>query len=355
MRTSSRWLFTLLSVVSAPLLYLIFAASAHANTLQSAAPQAMIDALSRANAAVVGVQVTAAEGARSSERLGSLRQGSGVVIGPDDLVLTIGYLMLEAQQIEVITQDNKVIPASAVAYDLATGFGLLKPLLPLPGISPAPLGSTQDLQAGELLMAVTGASTDGDEGEVNMALLVSKRAFSGNWEYHLDTALFTSPPIMSGNGHHSGAALFNQHGELMGIGSLFVMDVMGQNRRRPGNMFVPVDLLKPILAELQQSGSSQLSHRPWLGLTSSDEEGRVQILRVSEDSPAALAGLAAGDVVLAVDDSTVTTLESFYKKLWARAAPDAEVKLTVLQGAEIKTIVLRAQDRMLTLKKASGI
>jgi S1-C subfamily serine protease len=314
----------------------------------------MIDALAKANAAVVGVKVTATEGARSSDTLGQRRLGSGVLIAQDGLILTIGYLMLEAEQIEIVTQDNKTLPARAVAYDLATGFGLLRPLLPLRGISAVKLGTSRDLQPGEPLMAMTGAQAD-DDGDVSLTLLVSKRAFSGNWEYHIETALFTSPPIQASGGNHSGAPLFNHKGELVGIGSLFVADATGENRRLPGNMFVPVDLLRPILGELQRSGTTVKSRRPWLGLTSSDQGGRIQIMRVSQDSPAQLAGLEAGDVVLAVDGARVTTLEAFYKKLWDRAAPDAEIKLTVLQGAEVKTIVLRAQDRLLTLKKPTGI
>ena len=244
-----------------------------------------------------------------------------------------------------------------MAYDLATGFGLVRPLLPLrasSNVSVAVLGSSQSAQPGEALMAVTGPQPN-DDGDVNMTRLISKRAFSGNWEYHIETALFTSPPIVANQGNHSGAPLFNQKGELIGIGSLLVSDATGQNRRMPGNMFVPVDLLRPILAELQQSGSSVKSRRPWLGLNSNDQGGRVQITRVSKDSPAEGAGLEAGDVVLAVDGAKVSTLEDFYKKLWNRSAPDAEISLTVLQGADVKTIVLKAQDRMQTLKKPAGI
>ena len=140
-----------------------------------------------------------------------------------------------------------------------------------------------------------------------------------------------------------------------GLAGPHTHDVAGQNRRLPGNMFVPVDLLRPILAEMQQSGTSMKSRRPWVGLNSSDQGGRIQVLRVSKDSPAELAGLEAGDVVLAVDGAKVTTLADFYKKLWDRVAPDSEISLTVLQGADVKTIVLKARDRMQTLKKPSGI
>ncbi len=320
---------------------------AGAATPPTPAVQLGVDALTKANAAVVGVQVTAIEGARSAETLGRQRLGSGVVIGPDGLILTIGYLMLEAQNIQVVTQDNKTLPARAVAYDLATGFGLIQPLLPLRGVSPVALGNPRDVQAGEAVMAASG----GAQGDVALTQLVSKRAFSGYWEYHIESALFTSPPIEN----HSGAPLFNRRGELLGIGSLFVMDAMGENRRLPGNMFVPVDLLKPILAELQQTGSTKLSRRPWLGLTSTEQGGRVQVVRVNKESPAQEAGMQPGDIVLAVDRTPVATLEAFYKKLWDRAGPEGEVQLTVMQGAEIKTLTIKPVDRMSTMAKPAGI
>ena len=319
--------------------------------------QLMMNALANANASVVGIRVAAADGARSAETLGQRRSGSGVLIGRDGLVLTIGYLMLEAEQIEIVTQDNKTVPARAVAYDLATGFGLVRPLLPLPkdvAEHIVALGDTQELKTGDPLMAVTGPQPNND-GDIAMTRLVSKRAFSGTWEYHIETALFTSPPITVSGGNHSGAPLFNQKGELIGIGSLFVSDAAGANEKLPGNMFVPVDLLRPILAEMQQSGMSQKSRRPWLGVTSSDQGGRIQVMRVSKDSPAQLAGLNAGDVVMAVDGAPVATLEAFYKKVWDRASPDAEITLTVRQGEEVKSIVLQAEDRMLTLKKPASI
>ena len=330
---------------------LVIAASAQAASAAAVSAQTAMAAFAKANAAVVGVRVGVADNARSAETLGKQRTGSGVVIGPDGLILTIGYLMLEAQSIQIVTQDNKTLPAQAVAYDLATGFGLIKPIIPLRGIDPVVFGSLKDLQTGEALMAATGAQGNGEDGDVSMTQMVSKRPFSGYWEYHIDAAVFTSPPI----GNHSGAPLFNQKGELIGIGSLFVSDAMGGNRRLPGNMFVPVDLLKPILSEMQQTGSTKTSRRPWVGLTSTEQGGRVQIVRVNRESPAQIAGLEAGDLVLAVDGAKVATLEEFYKKLWDRARPDSEISLTVLKGAEIRTIVLKPVDRMNTMQKPAGI
>jgi len=309
--------------------------------------QAAVEALTRAHAAVVGVEVSATAGARSAETLGRERSGSGVVIGPDGLVLTIGYLMLEAETIQIVTQDKRTVPARAIAYDLATGFGLLRTLLPLRGVTPVPLGSIVDLNKGDAVMAASG----GEDGDVGLTHVIDKRPFSGYWEYHIEMALFTSPPI----DNHSGAAVFNQRGELLGIGSLLVADTTGQGRPLPGNMFVPVDLLKPILAELQQNGLSRQSRRPWLGLTSSEQGGRVRVVRVNKDSPAEAGGMRPGDVVLEVDGSHVATLEQFYKKLWDRAAPDAEVRLTVQQGEEQRTVTLKPVDRMSTMARPAGI
>jgi serine protease Do len=333
--------------VAGLLIFWLGAASAAFAATAQPAYQARVDALTRAKEAVVGVQVTAAEGARSAQTLGRERSGSGVVIGPDGLILTIGYLMLEADAIQVVTHDNRKLPARAVGYDLATGFGLIRPLLPLRGVAPVPLGSVAPLQLGEALMAAVG----GEDGGVAITQLVSRRPFSGYWEYHIETALFTSPPF----GNHSGAPLFNQRGELLGIGSLYVVDALGDNQRQPGNMFVPVDLLKPILAELQQTGSTRLSRRPWLGLSSTEQGGRVQVVRVNEDSPAQAAGLTPGDVVLAIDGAQVNTLQAFYKKLWSRANPDDEVQLTVLHDGEIRQVTLKGVDRMTTMRRPAGI
>ena len=313
--------------------------------------QTRIEQLNRANAAVVGLRVAVADDATSADTLGRTRTGSGVVIDKNGLILTIGYLMLEAQDIQIVTQDNKTLPAQAVAYDQATGFGLVRTLLPLQGIEPVALGSLSEQLPGTPLMAVSGIQADGSDSDLNMVQLVSKRPFSGYWEYHIDTAAFTSPPIPN----HSGAPLFNQQGELLAIGSLFVGDVMGGERRLPGNMFVPVDLLKPILDEMRSTGTTVRSHRPWIGISSTEQSGRVQIVRVSKDSPAQQAGLQAGDLVLAVDGVKVDSLEALYKKLWDRAAPDADITLTVLQGADIRSIKLRAVDRQRSFRKPAGI
>jgi len=316
--------------------------------------EAQSRALQRAADAVVGVRATAVEDARSAATLGREREGSGVVIDADGLVLTIGYLVLEAEQVELATDDGRRYPARVVAYDLATGFGLVQALVPL-GLAPVPLGVAgaplnvaTDGAKDEPLMVVSG----GDEGAISEARLVSRRPFAGYWEYHIDGALFTAPPRRD----HSGAGLFNDRGELLGIGSLFVADALGPDQPRlPGNMFVPVELLKPILGELRRRGTSGASTRAWLGVNCVEHEGEVRVLRVADDSPAEAGGVRRGDRVLALDGKPVTGLAQLWLSLWADARAEREVRLDIERGGERMSLKLQSVDRARTLRRARGI
>ena len=306
-------------------------ASESAPTPEDAAYQRLIDATN----AVVGIKVKAIPNARSNALLGDERIGSGVMIGKD-MVLTIGYLILEADQVEVTDTDGTTVPASVVAYDHATGFGLVKPVVKL-SQKPIRLGTVSPVSQLDRLMIVNG----GAEQTVSIATVVSKRRFAGYWEYRIDDAIFTSPPRTD----HSGAALINKEGELVGIGSLLVLDALTPGERLPGNMFVPVDLLKPILDELVKSGSQSASRRPWLGVNSLEEDGRVKVVQVNEESPAHKAGIVAGDIILSVNGEPVVSLDTFYDNLWKRGPAGSMVTLTVLHGPTMKEVMVRSIDR----------
>jgi S1-C subfamily serine protease len=323
------------------------AAAAQPAPAAEAARRAEVQALERASASVVGVVARAVDDARSAATLGLERSGSGVVIEPGDLVLTIGYLILEAEQVLLVTDDAREVPARVAAYDVATGFGLLQPLAPL-RIAPAPLGAAAEVTVGEPLMVVSG----GEDGAVGVARLVSRRAFAGYWEYHVDGALFTAPARPD----HSGAGLFNGRGELVGIGSLVVADALGPGEGRlGGNMFVPIDLLRPILPELRARGSSAPSRRAWMGVNCIEAEGSVRVVRVNRDSPAELAGLEPGDRIVRIDGTEVHALDVLWKTLWAGGAPEREVTLDIVRRGQPQTLKLQSVDRMKTLRSARGI
>lgn len=303
-------------------------------------------ALTQTVNAVVGLRSTVRANAQTAQTLGRERQGSGVVIDRDGLILTIGYLLVEADTVEVATDDGLKAPANVVAYDQATGFGLLRSVLPL-NIEPAFIGDSSRLKEDQPMLTVAG----GDDGSVTATVLVSKRPFAGNREYLLDEALFTSPPRID----HSGAALVNADGELVGIGSLFVTNATGEQARVPGNMFVPIDLLKPILDELKRDGTSRASRRPWLGINSQELDGRVRVIRVSRGSPAAAAGIEPGDLVLEINGVKVTSLDGMYRELWKSPRPDAEVQIKLLKGSDVTTLKVRPDERRRFLTVPQGI
>ena len=306
-------------------------------------------ALERAQAAVLGLRVTAIEGARSAATLGQRREGSGIVIGADGLVLTIGYLVLEADQVSLLTDDGRTIAARVVGYDVASGFGLVQALAPL-GIAPVPLGDAPTLQPGQVLMVASG----GAAGAVSAAQLVARRDFSGFWEYHISGALFTAPA----RNDHSGAGLFDARGALLGVGSLVMSDVADDRpaggARQPGNMFVPVDLLRPILAELRTHGRSSASARAWVGINCVERNGGLQIVRVADDSPADVAGLQVGDRILAIDGQAVSTLAALWQTLWIGGA-EREITLDIERDHLPSAMKVYSVDRMATLRRAEGI
>jgi serine protease Do len=176
----------------------------------------------------------------------------------------------------------------------------------------------------------------------SFAWVVSKRAFTGNWEYSLDSALYTSPPTLG----WSGAALIDRNGKLIGIGSLIVREATEGDVKLPGNVFVPIDLLKPILADLVKEGHRSGPARPWLGINADEVRGKLLITRVSPDGPADVAGLQVGDVILSVKDDDVHSQTEFYEKLWNSSHAGEDVSLKVMQGGSVRSVNLRAIDRL---------
>jgi len=290
--------------------------------------------------AIVGVYANIPDDARTAAALGVRRQGSGVLIDNDGLVLTIGYLIMEAESILVVGPQGEQIAADPVAYDHVSGFGLIRARKAI-GARALKLGDSRHLKAGQPVLAV---SFDGPDPVV-AASVVSRRSFAGTWEYLLENAIYTMPP----HRQFGGAALIDASGTLVGIGSLMVNDAIVRDHPVVGNMFVPVELLKPILADLIKSGRRKPPAPPWLGVYANEAEGRVFITRLAEGGPAEQAGLKAGDIIIGVGGRRIGSLIDFFQKVRKQGGAGSQIRLDILpHGGKDLTIVkinVRSLDR----------
>ena len=291
--------------------------------------------------AVVRIKTHVNPEGRTVEGLGREREGSGILIDNDGLVLTIGYLMVEAYAAEVVDNSGRTVPASVVGYDHETGFGLLRTMEPLK-LKPMPLGKSADVKERDPVLVASFGGPDMVAG----AYVVAKREFAGNWEYMLDEALFTAPPHPA----WSGAALINREGKLVGVGSLIVGDAAGGSDKTPGNMFVPIDRLLPVLGDLISDGRVAGPGRPWLGVNTDELRGRLFVSRVTPGGPAEKAGLKRGDVVVGVNGEPPKSLSDFYRKVWAQGAAGTTVAIDVLQDSQVRRVEIKSINRLDHLK-----
>ncbi|GJE15433.1 S1C family serine protease [Methylobacterium marchantiae] len=291
--------------------------------------------LDRALSAMVSLSTRIPPEAFTAETLGTERAGNGVVIRDDGLVLTIGYLVTEADSVWMTTHDGRSVPGHVVGFDAVTGFGLVQALgdLRLPAL---PIGRSDSLKIGDkAVMAGAGGRT-----RCVAAELIARQEFAGYWEYVLDEALFTAPS----HPHWGGTALIGPAGDLLGIGSLQLQQG-GAEGPKAINLVVPIDLLPPILDDLTTRGRADRPTRPWLGLYASDSDGVVVVMGLADDGPAESADLRVGDVLAAVAGEPVEDLAGFFRQVWALGEAGVRVPLTIeREGRPIK-LVVTSSDR----------
>jgi S1-C subfamily serine protease len=289
----------------------------------------------KASGAIVSITAHVPEDAMSASLLGTERVGHGVRIRGDGLIATIGYVVNEAENLWIGTRDT-VVPGFVVGYDFDSGLALVKPSLPLQG-PVMPLGSADSLEIGD---AVTVVGSGGKEQSID-ARVVAKQEFAGRWEYVLDQAVFTTPPHDS----WSGAALVDKEGRLCGLGSLVIQNFETRAGSCTVNMFVPIELLAPIVDEIVQHGRRLTPPRPWLGMLVHDDQHDLTVVGVYRNCPADKAGLRPGDVIVGIDDEPVVGLANMFRRVWSLGAAGVDVPLNVLRNAEKMQLKVRSGDR----------
>jgi S1-C subfamily serine protease len=301
--------------------------------------------LDAALATVVTLKSTVPPDAFTAGILGTERSGFGVLIERTGLVLTIGYLITEADTIWIGLGDGRTVPGHALGYDQSTGFGLVQALarLDVPALE---LGSSDKLEVGDRVV-VAGA---GGRKHATAAILVGKQEFAGYWEYLLEEALFTAPahPLWGG------AALIGPGGDLCGIASLR----LDQSKEGSGdgdqlNMIVPIDLLRPVIDELKMLGRPKAPPRPWLGLYAVEVDGQVVAAGLADEAPAERAGIATGDIIVAVAGRKVSSLAEFYRGIWSLGEAGVAVPLTIYHEGELSEVKVESSDRNRFLKSPS--
>ncbi|MGH6703458.1 MAG: S1C family serine protease, partial [Bradyrhizobium sp.] len=288
---------------------------------------------------VVGLHSIIPTDAFSADSLGTERAGNGVLID-DGLVLTIGYLITEAEAVWLHLGDGRVVQGHALGFDSESGFGLVQALGEV-DLDPVPLGSSAAAEVGDrVVLGGAGGRTRSVASQI-----AARQEFAGYWEYLLDDAIFTQPA----HPNWGGAGLISNRGELIGIGSLQL------ERERDGksdyvNMIVPIDLLKPVLEDLRKFGRVNRPLRPWLGMYSTEIDNKVVVVGISAKGPAARAELKAGDVILAVKGEKISGQAQFYRKLWSLGAAGVDVPLTIHHEGVTFDVVLASTDRTKLLK-----
>jgi S1-C subfamily serine protease len=282
--------------------------------------------------AVVGIHSKIPLDRPSVLTLGPLRWGSGVIYDPQGYILTVGYIVSDAAEIQVSLQDGRTVPARLVGVDAQSGIGVIK----MEGEGPwpaAPLGDSTRAAVGDTT-ATLGVDSD-KKLVVTQGSIQEIKRFAGYWEYMIDRALIVAPY----NPSFGGSPLVNGRGEVIGVTSLR----LGETPQV--NLAIPIEYFIAVREELlAKGGLPSRPPRPWIGVYTVPTPQGLIVAGGSPTGPAAEAGFQRGDVIVRLNGQSVEGQEDFYQKLWQTKVGD-EIAIVVLRENKFEILKLKTVDR----------
>jgi S1-C subfamily serine protease len=268
-----------------------------------------------------------------------VRWGSGVIFDSAGYVVTVSYVLMDAEVIRVVLRDGRVVPGKLVGLDLEHGLGVLK----LEGDGPWPaavLGDSTKVSVGQA--TATLGVDENNALAVTQGSVQEVRSFAGYWEFLLDRAFVVAPH----NPSFGGSALVNLQGEVIGITNLRI------GEQPFANLAIPIEYFIASREELIAKGRVvSRPPRPWLGLWILPGSEGVVVAGASPRSPAIQAGLQRGDVILRINGEKVEGQEDFYRKLW-QTKIGQDVSLVIVRESRFQVITVRPIDRYELLRPA---
>lgn len=293
----------------------------------------IVKVVERTQDSIVRFQAYIPEECRSSRILGGFRQGTGLVINSQGHILTVGYLIMEATEVQVILADDTTVQAKVAGVDFETGFGILQ-LVDSVDVPAIAIGRSSQVSDDQLTLTI-GGSTGEQTRIVTNGRIFSTGLFIGYWEYLLENALYVVPQ----NPAFGGSPLLNIEGEAIGVVSLQL------NQHQGMNLAIPVDLLHTIETELVQYGRviSRVP-RSWIGVYHAPYTEGVIVVDVVQEGPAHKAGIQKGDIITHINDVRITGEEHFLRQLWTIPI-HSQFHMTFLRRNKPQTLTIWGLDR----------
>jgi S1-C subfamily serine protease len=280
---------------------------------------------------VVNIQTTVARDHRSVPILGTERMGSGVVVDPAGLILTVNYVVMGGQTVQVSFLRGRRVRAEIVAQDFEIGLALLR--IKRQGLTAATLRVEGELERGEPVVAV--ASTGAQERRVAGGLVTYLGEFEAHWEYLLERGIVSN----AANPGFGGGGLFTLTARLAGIVSLNLNELIRNS------LSIPVEHYREHERELLRYGRVvSRPRRAWLGVFAHVVEEGIVVAAVVPEGPGDRGGLREGDLIVSLNAEKLESRRDLYVSLW-RHGPGEPLTFEVMRDSSLRRVLVTSGDR----------